>query len=191
MACSDKKIGGVYYKYASLESDSIILFDNSNVQLLKENLYICDDTLYLGVDFFEDKLNEKSNAIKSKKKGILLFNTIHYHLSIDTSSYTFLIKDWIAMDFNQVIAFPKGNTKLPAFEVLKLNPKKLIPLAHKNTYLKDDRFVYCVPTNTYINVEPKDFETEIRNGVIFGKIGKQYYYLDELISLDSFFQNGS
>lgn len=188
-SCGEKKVGEVYYQYTSIGSDSIVLFENSSLELVKENLYISNEGFYLGCDLFEDVISTDSNSIMPKRKGVLLFSTLRYNLTIDTASYTFLIPNQVAMDKDQMIVFPKGNHKLPVFDVLKLNPEKLIQLKGENTYLKDNRFVYCLPTNTNVDVDPKDFETEIRNGVTFGKIGNQYYYLDEPIAIDEFFQN--
>lgn len=179
LSCNDRTNEDIFYRYYTTNSDSIVLFENSAKQILKDNLFMINDTLYLGLPLLEDEFNESTNSIQAIKKGILLFNTVTYNLPLDTKSYKFLVKDFIAVDSNKVIAFPRGKYKLPFFKVLKLKPNKTIILDKDNTYLKDDSFVYCIPTHSYLKVKPSEFNIKQIDGVTHGEINDTFYYLDE------------
>ncbi|MBX2949531.1 MAG: hypothetical protein KF704_09670 [Crocinitomicaceae bacterium] len=165
-----------YYRYYSTSSDRIISYKNPNIVHYKDNLYFIGDTIYIGVPLVEDVL--KNNKIFSERKGICLINPAEYNLSIDTSTYRFIIEELIASDINHVIAFPKGKYKLPFIEILKLNPDRLSLIDNSKTYIKDDSLVYCIPTNTYIKVNPGEFHTIYNENVEYGKYENIIYYLD-------------
>lgn len=165
-----------YYKYYSKSSDSIVSYKNSNVQYYRDNLYFIDDTIYIGIPLFEDIL--KNDKISSERKGICLINPTQYNLSIDTSSYKFIVKELIASDINNVIAFPRGKYKLPFIEILILKSNKLSLIDNSKTYIKDDSLVYCIPTNTYIQVNPSEFHITYNENVEYGKYKNIIYYLD-------------
>lgn len=90
----------------------------------------------------------------------------------------FIVKELIASDKNNVIAFPRGIYKLPFIQVLELNPSKTVLCDSNGTYLKDDSLVYCIPTNTYLEVSSKDFDVFLKDNVVFGKYKNVVYYLD-------------
>ncbi|MDD2476053.1 MAG: hypothetical protein PHI32_09095 [Dysgonamonadaceae bacterium] len=169
----------IYYKYFSLDSDSIVLFSsNSKISILKDNLYFTNNTVYIGVPLFEDEI-DKEDKIVSIRKGIVLIDPLlKYNLSIDTLTYHFIVKELIASDKNNVIAFPRGIYKLPFIQVLELNPSKTVLCDSNGTYLKDDSLVYCIPTNTYLEVSSKDFDVFLKDNVVFGKYKNVVYYLD-------------
>jgi hypothetical protein len=171
----------VFLKYYSTVSDSTVLVPSQNVKYYKENLFYVNGILTIGLPYFEDEFEDKSASIVSKKKAVLLFNSVTYNLNIDTTSYEFLVKDLIAKDSSLVIAFPKGKYKLPFIEKLRLNPSKTKILDRKNTYLSDDKFIYCIPTNTYLNIKPTNFIIEEKDGIIYGKTESNFYYLDEKV----------
>ncbi|HLO55507.1 MAG TPA: hypothetical protein VK169_14530 [Saprospiraceae bacterium] len=171
-----------YFEYYSINSDSIVLVDSKIIKHFRDNLYFKNDTLSIGVSLYEDKLNAYENTIVSKFKGILFFNTELYNISIDTNSYRFLIKDLIAIDSKHIIAFPKGKYKLPFFQMLRLDPKKTKIFDKNNTYLIDDSLIYCIPTNSYIDIKPSEFIVVEIDGVIYGRTKENYYYLDEHIT---------
>ena len=63
-------------------------------------------------------------------------------------------------------------------EILKLNPDRLSLIDNSKTYIKDDSLVYCIPTNTYIKVNPSEFHTIYNENVEYGKSENIIYYLD-------------
>lgn len=151
---------------------------NSKISILKDNLYFTNNTVYIGVPLFEDEI-DKEDKIVSIRKGIVLIDPLlKYNLSIDTLTYHFIVKELIASDKNNVIAFPRGIYKLPFIQVLELNPSKTVLCDSNGTYLKDDSLVYCIPTNTYLEVSSKDFDVFLKDNVVFGKYKNVVYYLD-------------
>ena len=168
-----------YYIYISKESDSIVPFHSQgDIQCLKANLFIADENLYIGLPYYIDTL-QGENQIVQKKVGTILFNPVDYGINIDTASYQFLVTDMIAKDKNRVYAYPKGMFKLPFIQVLDLNPALTIVLDHETTYLRDDSLIYCLPTNTYLDVDAKDFEVIYIQHTPFGKSHGILYYWDE------------
>lgn len=168
-----------YYHYISKESDSIVPFHSQgDIQCLKANLFIADENLYIGLPYYIDTL-QGENQIVQKKVGTILFNPVDYGINIDTASYQFLVTDMIAKDKSRVYAYPKGMFKLPFIQVLDLNPALTIVLDHETTYLRDDSLIYCLPTNTYLDVDAKDFEVIYIQHTPFGKSHGILYYWDE------------
>lgn len=178
ISCKNNKVENeTFYRYHSKYSDSIVLFNyGSKISFLKDNLYFTNNTVYIGVPLFEDIDNE--DRIVSIKKGIVLIDPLEYNLSIDTSSYHFIVKELIASDKKSVIAFPRGIYKLPFLQVLELNPNKTFLCDYDETYLKDDSLVYCIPTNTYLKMSSKDFDVFYNDNVVYGKYKNVVYYFD-------------
>lgn len=168
-----------YFQYVSKESDSIVPFTcRGEIKYLKENLYIADDILYIGLPYYIDTLQGKNQVIQ-KRVGTILINPIDYDIVIDTASYQFLVEELISKDKNQILAYPIGLFKTPFIQVLKLNPKQTRICDHEATYLRDDSLVYCFPTNTYLDVNAKEFEVVYIRQVPFGKHHNVLYYWDE------------
>ncbi|MCO5268830.1 MAG: hypothetical protein M9897_08045 [Brumimicrobium sp.] len=182
ISCNSKVENDVFYRYYSNNSDSIVLFSkDSEMLLVKDNLYFSNNNIYIGLPLFEDNIDNQDKII-SIRKGIVLIDPLNkYNLSIDTSTYHFIIKELIACDKNNVIAYPRGIYKLPFLEVLELNPSKTILCDSNGTYLKDDSLVYCIPTNTYLEISSKDFDMLYKDNVYYGKHKNIVYYLDSPI----------
>src|SRR5690554_412299 len=167
ISCNNNNIeNGIFFRYHSKQSDSIIpLNRNQNISLIKDNLYFNNGNIHIGLPLFEDI--DVDDKIVSIKKGIVLLYPPEYNLSIDTSTYHFIIKELIARDKNNIIAYPRGNYKFPFLQVLELNPSKTVMCDSNGTYLKDDSLVYCIPTNTYLKLYSKDFDVFHEKNLIF------------------------
>jgi hypothetical protein len=174
-----------YFRYSNSETDSLSVISNERVKHLKDNLYSVDDTISLGVSYFEQEYLKNKDAIESVLKGKLMFNSVTNKLNIDTSSYSWLIEELVAKDKNTVFAFPRKYL-LPSLRILKLNASEVVICDKTNTYLKDSKLVYCIPTDSYLDVESSKFTTVLKNGVYYGTDSTNYYFWDKIESPDSY-----
>lgn len=159
--------------------------DKRGIYHLKENLYKIDNELYLGIDYKEKVYNEKDDAIITKCKGTLLVNDIK---GIDSVSYKFTIPDIIAKDRNQVYFFPK-NYEIPSVFTLKVDPIRLTILDSKKTFIKDDKYVFCIPQNSYLDVDANKFQVIELEEIVLGTDGIYFYEYDNKISIDKFLRD--
>lgn len=179
-SCRSKNLDEKYYKYSNTLTDSIIAVNSQKVKHLKCNLYTVDDTLSIGVSYFEKEYSKNKDEIETVLKGKLMFNSIVYKLNIDTLSYSWLVEDLISKDKQKVFAFPR-KYMIPSLKILKLNSSDVVVCDENYTYLKDTKFVYCIPTDSYLDVAPLKFTTIIKDGVTFGSDSIHYFYFDSLV----------
>jgi hypothetical protein len=179
-SCTNKAQGGKYYAYSEPNKDAIIEIRGQDIQHLKDNLYLINGHLAVGVPYFEAiPSTEEEDAILMDSLGMMLFDADAYQLPIDTSSYMWLVKDLIAKDQRRVYAFPR-TYHLPTVKILKLNPSDVVICDREGTYLKDSNFVYCIPKDSYLDVAPAKFTTAIIDNVTYGWDSTNYYYLDQI-----------
>lgn len=167
-----------YFRYATLNSDDIEGMPAQDIHRIKANLYRVGGNLALGVVYREAAAAPSNEAVRMDSLGTLLFDLGTYQLPIDTASYHWILPDLVAGDNNRVYAFPR-RYHLPTIKMLHLNPTTLILCDSDATYLKDADTVYCIPSDSYLQVEPGDFSTEQVEGVTYGRDSATYYYWDE------------
>jgi hypothetical protein len=173
-----------YYKFYNTDTDSLIVIDHKKVSHVKANLYMVDDTISLGVPYFEQQSVKNVDAIELVAKGKLMFNSVTNKLDIDTSTYCWLVENLVAKDKNTVFAFPRMYF-LPTVKTLKLNASEVVVCDKANTYLKDSKLVYCIPADSYLDIESAKFTTVLKNGVYYGTDSTNYYYWDKIESPDN------
>lgn len=157
--------------------------DKHNVSHLKDNLYKIGNELYFGINYKEKIYDKKNDAIVTKCKGIFLSNDIK---EIDSSTYKFIVQNFIAKDKNQIYFFPE-NYEIPSAFILKLDPDKYTILDSKNTYIKDNKYVFCIPENSYLNVDANKFQVIELEEIVLGTDGIYFYEYTDKISIDKFF----
>ncbi len=171
------RVDNTFYKYFNYpESDSIILISNIP-RKIKDNIFSLNDTLFISIPYFT-KMDDGNNKIKTIYLGELLLNTKTAAINIDTTSYSWLVEGLIAKDQNNIFAFPR-KYHLPTIKILKLDPSKTFIIDKNNNYLKDEKYIYCIPTDTYLDVDISKFSIIENNGLIYGYDSLFYYYFDK------------
>lgn len=169
-----------YFRYASPEVDAIVELPAQGIQLLRANLYRVGDGLALGVTYREAAAAPDKDAVRMDSLGTLLFDLATYRLSVDTASYHWVVPDLIAADGKRVYAFPR-KYHLPIVKLLHMDPATLVRCDTDATYLKDADTVYCIPVDSYLQVEPSAFTTMVVGGVTYGRDTATYYHWDEVV----------
>lgn len=175
-----------YSYYVSKENYSeLYTLPKEEVTNVKWNIYKYKDTLYLGSDYFQKRIDEKSEKrIINEKKGIYLHKYVgkqNVSTLIDEDSYKELIKDLLYVDDNNVYVFPKGNGCYLCLWTLDLDIKEIKIFG--NTYIKDNKKVYCLINGKEIkSVNAIKFNTYTTdNKIIFGYDDKNFYHSCEQI----------
>jgi len=59
----------------------------------------------------------------------------------------------------------------------------------KNTYIKDNKYVFCIPENLYLNVDAKKFQVIELNNITIGTDGNYFFEYENKISIKEFISN--
>lgn len=166
--------------------NDVRLLDPQDVVKIVHNVYKIDSVYYLGIEYQEKQTNSKNDIIKSRKKGIFLMNQneILNESGIDIPSYEWIIPNHVSKDKKRVYFFPK-TYEIPSVIILKLNPNNTVLVDTNATYLKDDSLVFCIPSNSYMNVDAENFQAEYIDGYAIGTDGNNSFEYDRMINVDS------
>lgn len=163
--------------------------NDRSVERLKENIYMLNDTLCMGIPYYEKTYDKKKQAAIPRLKGTYLLKIEESETKdINLDNYRFLLKDLLATDDEGIYYFPP-NYEVPSVIKLDLDPDTFQFLDDEHTFVKDDKRVFCLPANSYLLTTSEDFLTFKIKGVVFGTDGKYLYEYDERISPEIFRMN--